>query len=155
MLCQKCNKNRATVKISKNYNGNYSEKYLCTQCAKEDPDNINFNSESIFGNLYNFFSPDMTSLVCKNCDTSYDTFKKRGMLGCPSCYDSFSELLEPILRNTQGAIEHRGKVTGEKIKSEKEKSKIDILKEKLQIAISNENYEEAAILRDEIKEITE
>ena len=39
----------------------------------------------------------------------------------------------------------------ERWEDKKEKSELDILKEKLKTAIENENYEEAAVLRDEIR----
>ena len=40
MLCQKCNKKVATVFISTVVNGQNSQMYLCTDCAKEFHDNM-------------------------------------------------------------------------------------------------------------------
>ena len=91
MLCEKCKKIQATVKIIKNYNGNVSEEYLCPVCAKEE--NISFNmfsTNSIGDSLFNLFSPAPSKeLVCDKCNTTYKEFKAKGKFGCEECFNKF------------------------------------------------------------------
>jgi protein arginine kinase activator len=75
-----------------------------------------------------------------------------GLMGCANCYDLFKDHLDPLLRRVHGSIAHTGKVpkrTGGRVRVRKE---IEELRSKLQEAIKREAYEEAAKLRDEIKE---
>ena len=91
-------------------------------------------------------------------------------MGCSNCYDEFEARLDPILRSLQGATSHIGRlgdvIEGNDIKpnlddkentnsieESKNISKVDELKEELKQAIKEERYEEAAKLRDEIKNL--
>ncbi len=47
MLCQKCNKNKASVYYNKIVNGEKTEMYLCSECAKENTE-MNFNLDMPF-----------------------------------------------------------------------------------------------------------
>ena len=156
MLCQKCNKNSATVKIVKNFNGNVEEIYLCSACAEKEDLNLSeeFFSNSLFDNLFNIFTPLGTKeLICENCNTSYSEFKKTGKFGCSSCYDKFKGYLDPLFKNIHGATNHTGKLPNRSASSLILKRKKQDLKELLKKAVMEENFEEAAKIRDEIKSI--
>ncbi|MBE7015017.1 MAG: excinuclease [Ruminococcaceae bacterium] len=153
MLCEKCKKNNATVKIVKNYNGIITEKHLCQVCAGNDEFNFSeFSKGSILNDLFGMFTPVTTSdYVCDRCNTSYKEFKETGKFGCADCYEKFEVYLDPLFKNIHASSSHTGKIPkrcGEDLKNKKLKSE---LKLKLQKAIAEENYEEAAKIRDEIK----
>ena len=155
MLCQKCQSNQATIKLIKNINGNITEQYLCKACANgEDINFKDFYKDNLFDNFFNAFSPSISSpLMCDRCQTTYNEFKKTGKLGCSDCFFKFQGYLDSTLKNIHGSTTHTGKYPkrcGEHLKLKKEKNE---LKRLLSEAISNENYEEAAILRDRIKEM--
>lgn len=155
MLCQKCQSNQATVKIVKNINGNITEEYLCKSCANgEDINFKDFYNENLFENFFNVFSPTISSsLICDRCKTSYNEFKKTGKFGCSECFFKFQGYLDSTLKNIHGSSTHTGKYPkrcGEHLKLKKEKNDLKIL---LSEAIAKENYEEAAKLRDRIKEL--
>ena len=91
-------------------------------------------------------------------------FSIGGHLGCSDCYDKFGDKLEPSIRKIHGKTKHIGKFISydEKAEPEKEKketksevSEIDALKEQLQTAINEQRFEDAAVLRDKIKDLTE
>lgn len=156
MLCQKCQKNNANVKIVKNYNGNVEEFYLCSACAaKEDLKfKENMYSSSLFDNLFNIFTPLGTNeLMCTNCKTTYSEFKKKGKFGCTECFNAFENYLEPLFKNIHGSITHSGKLPKRSAEPIRMRRKADELKEKLNQAIKEENFEEAARIRDELREI--
>ena len=84
-----------------------------------------------------------------------DTFQKEGLLGCPDCYETFRENLKPFFRRAQEGIQHEGKAPGmtDAGKEEKTSPEIEQLKMKLAALVKEENYEEAARIRDEIKRL--
>ena len=115
------------------------------------------------------------SLACPTCGTSLGQFTKSGFLGCPDCYETFSERIDPVFMRTQMGMKHVGRIPGKEGASsaekeelhqvetesdamaglsdeEKEKRKTILEKEALlKKAVQEENYLEAAKLRDEIQ----
>nr|WP_243240466.1 UvrB/UvrC motif-containing protein [Clostridium cibarium] len=90
-------------------------------------------------------------IVCKNCGLTYSQFKKSGQLGCSKCYESFNDLLSPRIKRIQGDLEHVGKIPVREGNEVIQRKRIKKLKEDLQKAVIKEEYERAAVLRDEIK----
>lgn len=176
MLCQNCNKNEATVRYTEIINGEKREVMLCEECSRElGIGNMNFNMpidfSSFFGDLLegyedNSFMPLLTAskqLKCNNCNMTFDEFMEQGKFGCEECYDAFSPKIDSILKRIQGSNRYAGrKLVGNKeakIEFEEKPEKKETEKEKLQRelkeAIEKENYEEAAKIRDKIKELKE
>lgn len=163
MLCENCKKNEAKIHLIKLTNGIKTEIWLCEECAKNMSDGSVPNAVTELGgasfqNILNGFfevlnknKREKIQIVCKNCGLTYSQFKRSGQLGCSECYESFSEFLVPMLKRTQGEIEHIGKIPTRQGNLFIEKKRIKKLKEELQRCIVAEEYEEAAILRDKIK----
>lgn len=95
-------------------------------------------------------SAPTVELSCSVCELTQTQFKKTGRLGCSACYDLFIEELTPMLRNMHPSLVHVGKAPRNFTQQQKEKESIQLLQEQLQQAISAEEYEKAARLRDEI-----
>jgi len=97
-------------------------------------------------------SEEIQNITCSNCGLSLKNFAENGKLGCPVCYNSFEEYLKTILRRYHGSNTH-------KIRSRKHfeqypgMKKIIILEKKLNEALKKEDFEAAAALRDEIREM--
>lgn len=167
MLCENCQKNDATVHFTQIINGKKQEMRLCENCAKElngfnISDDIGFGHSFSFQNILSGLMDYMGSaapvnkanqLACKNCGTTYNDFKKYGLLGCSECYKSFSPAINPVIKRVQGNTEHVGKIPKKMGKGIIEKRRLAKLKEDLQKAIANEEYEKAAQIRDMIKSI--
>lgn len=165
MLCEKCNENQATVHIVKMINGDKKELNLCQSCAEKSQD-LPFSSDIIspfsFQNILSGFMDYMNKesenaehaeVKCPKCATSAAEFKRLGLLGCDQCYRTFSSTVTPIVRRVQGKLEHRGKVPKKAGMELVEKKRLLKLKEELQKAIFAEEYEKAALIRDEIKNL--
>lgn len=174
MLCQHCNQNEATTHIKKNINGKREEMHLCSDCARElgvmeefrVPSVTDFFGESFLGNFLGAGVAAMNSLAgverCSTCGSSFNDIVKGGHIGCSDCYDKFADRLEPSIRKIHGKTKHIGKFISydesnepEKTESKKATDELEQLKEQLQKAISEQRFEDAAVLRDKIKALTE
>lgn len=113
-------------------------------------------------------------LKCDNCNMTYDEFINQGKFGCEECYDVFSNKIDTILKRLHGSNKHLGRKavgTGpvsahkqnnvgvgvpddpQNDKTITKENKLEQLQKDLKRAISEERYEDAAKIRDEIKEI--
>lgn len=151
MKCQSCGKKEASIKYYENINGNQQEILICEECAKK------FGISS----FSDFFSPIFVTFPkvneeknynkkCEKCGYDFNKYMKTGFLGCPKCYDSFKDKLDEILLKMHGKIRHV------ELSNKSNKSKdngLSELKQKLQELIKSEEYEQAAVIRDEIKKI--
>lgn len=174
MLCQNCGNHEGNVKYTQIINGSKKEMILCEECAKEiGIDDMGFNMpinfSSFLGDLlgeYNdSFMPSFikqNTLKCDKCGLTYDEFVENGKFGCENCYEIFNDKVNHLVKNLHGSSMHIGRkpkyIKENKIdltskKEKKEESKIDKLNKDLKKAISEERYEDAAKIRDEIKKI--
>lgn len=184
MLCQNCNENEANIKYTQIINGVKKQMNLCEKCAnKLGVNEISFNMPIDFSNfLEDFWEEDNVFLpkfeekqksICEKCNMKYEDFIKNGKFGCDECYNTFSQKIDPLLKNIQGVNQHIGRKgnssknyqsfqstnnseeNSQKL-SKKEKDKnleLEHLRERLKKEIAEERYEEAAKTRDEIKKI--
>ena len=158
MLCDICHKNIATIHLTEIVGNKIVELHLCSKCAKLKTEEIK-NQLSISHFLAGLIREEKGErkerkiLKCPKCNLSFSEFRKKGKLGCACCYETFREKLIPLLRKIHGATEHVGKFPHSLNKEEILERKIDDLRKKLAKAIKLEAYEEAARIRDEIKEL--
>ena len=152
MKCQSCGKREATVKYIENVNGISHELHLCVNCAKK----LGISDFSdlfmpMFINLPEY--EEIPSLQCKNCGYRLEDYSRTGLFGCPECYKTFVDALDELFLKIHGKNRHI-KINDKKVttKDKKEKEIID-LKKKLQELVDEEKYEEAAVIRDKIKEL--
>jgi protein arginine kinase activator len=107
-----------------------------------------------FGGNAGFAQEEQPKVVrCDVCGMSFEDFRKTGKLGCGNCYSVFRENLNPILRRIHGSTEHTGKVPGRVSICMKTTNELGKLRAELTAAISSEEYEKAAELRDKIKDL--
>lgn len=163
MKCTHCNKNEANTHIKKVINGQVEEMFLCEECAKElgvmddfkfDP----FTIDDYFGNLLNSGVSAFNSLVgvdrCSYCGSTLNDIISTGHLGCAHCYEKFEDRLAPTVQKLHSSTKHVGKTISYTEQEDTQASKIDELKLQLKDAIAEQRFEDAAVLRDQIKELT-
>lgn len=144
MLCSRCKKENANFLYKQNINGNQTSIALCNNCAKTYSSNI--LSFDIFDTFARY---NENTKVCNLCGFRFSDIRSLGKVGCPQCYNTFSDELEGIIKQIHGGATHVGTLPN--IQNSSQKTEIEILKEKLNAAIASEKYEEAAKIRDEIK----
>ena len=90
--------------------------------------------------------------TCDNCGLTFAQFREHSLLGCPRCYAAFEAQLAPLLeRAHEGASHHVGKVPHRAGAGEQKQQKLLRLRKRLSDAVTAEDYEQAAKLRDEVK----
>jgi len=116
---------------------------------------------------------------CPTCGTTYAQFRHDGLLGCADCYTTFEAQLGPLLeRAHEGGTHHVGKVprrlaapglphgrmsrpaeespVAAREEAERERQRrAEMLRRKLAEAVAAEQYETAAKLRDELRQLGE
>src|SRR2546430_1270248 len=90
---------------------------------------------------------------CPVCGFTQADFKKTGRLGCSTCYATFTEALTALLKAMHKGTAHVGKVPERAHRAGELSDKMRNLSESLQKAVAEENYETAASLRDQIKQL--
>lgn len=101
-----------------------------------------------------------TSLACGNCGTTLDAIHMGHQLGCTTCYEVFSDLLVDLLFKESRVSKHLptpsrsqplhiGRVPGE-VTEISPTLKLIALNEALDETLIREDYEQAALLRDQI-----
>ncbi len=165
MKCQKCNKNEATTHITQVINGSKTEMYLCSECAEEKQDFLLFKPgfDQEFENLFSGFwnSPQSSSSLlgktdskaCEVCKMTVTEFLRKGKPGCSNCYTVFSDYLLRPLKQIHGSTRHTGKLPTRTAKDIRTADELKKLQEKLNLAVMEQNFEEAAVLRDKINEL--
>ncbi|MGU3473791.1 UvrB/UvrC motif-containing protein [Paenibacillus sp. D51F] len=164
MLCQECGKRPATLHFTKIVNGEKTEFHICEACARERGEGIpgapnGFSIHSLLSGLMDFEPAGSLAGTkqavprCEECGLTYSQFSKLGRFGCSSCYKHFGERLDPLLKRVHGNTVHVGKIprrSGGRIQTQRE---IDRLRQEMKSSIQKEEFEAAAKLRDEIREL--
>ena len=162
MLCEKCNKNIANIYLKNNINGSITENYLCSACAGElygqnymNLFDLNSGFESDIFNMLNFnFNKTALPNTCPMCGSAFSDIIKSGKAGCGKCYETFKNEFEPNVIRLHGTAKHTGKIPKSMNNQITAKRKIEELNVKLKTMIADQNFEEAAVIRDEINKIS-
>lgn len=167
MLCEKCSKNEAIIHL---VCINESEKegiWLCHKCAKERTtkdisditnEDLKLNVDSLLDKFLELVDNTKKEnkeniLKCNSCGLEFEEFEKNQILGCENCYLNFRKKLIPKIKKIHFSKIHKGKIPKSKIKKVTFENNLKNLNEILEEAVLKEEYENAAIIRDKIKEV--
>jgi protein arginine kinase activator len=158
MKCERCGR-EATVHLSERVDEARHEAHLCGKCARragieapEAPGTPLLESlvDQLITRHVGELVGELSRTSCSLCGVTFMEFRVDGQLGCPHDYEAFAKGLPPLLWKAHGATRHVGKVprhaglrpvgTGLKTRSE------------LRKAIALEDYEQAARLRDRLRQ---
>src|ERR1041384_5122676 len=157
MLCDICKKNVATVHLTQMVEEKTKKVDLCEACSKEkgvdDPTGFSLADLLLgLGAAQEIAQAAAGSdLRCPSCGFTQADFKKAGRLGCSECYTTFSEGLESLLKTMHKWTKHVGKVPHSLQQSRDLADRLKTLQKKLEKAVADEDFEQAAQTRDEIK----
>jgi protein arginine kinase activator len=157
MKCQSCGK-LATVHLTDIINGIKKEVHLCQACAeqqqliKHQELNLPAILQTLIGQHIGPLTDELARLTCPACGIKYMEFRAEGRLGCPHDYEVFRSGLEPLLQRIHRADRHVGKAPRCRRQSAAHQAELVQLRGQLRAAVDAEAYEEAARLRDLIRQ---
>jgi protein arginine kinase activator len=134
--------------------------HLCEQCAQEQ--GVGTKSyiplNELLSNLLSVGPKQAepagfgdSDLVCPQCGYTLEKFRDKAVLGCPYDYEVFEKSLLPLIKKAHdGAAAHCGKIPARMPKDSKQQIEIARLRQQLDEAVRNEDYELAAKLRDKL-----
>ena len=157
--CRRCSK-PATLHITELRQGEATEIHLCETCAKDylsQAEEVSTPDVDVqFDQLEDSEEPDVSGVgdrVCPNCGISFREFRTQGRLGCPHDYVEFEKELIPLIENIHGETQHCGKMPRRAPDSSRRQHQLIRLRSELKQAVEDEDYEQAAKLRDQIQEV--
>ncbi len=169
MQCQDCGSNDAFVHLTEITEGEVSSIWLCSRCSlkrqgmqrpsypaqpveRDDSDNL----ASFLGDEFNQPEESMSRpqvSVCPACDFSLTQWRESHLLGCPRCYQAFSEAIVPHLARFHGHATHLGKFPRQRLDDSNQLATIKRVRLALEKAVAREDFEEAAKQRDLLREL--
>ncbi|MCC7518312.1 MAG: UvrB/UvrC motif-containing protein [Verrucomicrobiae bacterium] len=157
MKCHVCKTGDATVHLTQIVNGKVQKVDLCEACAKEkgvtNPTELSI-SDLLFGlEQEDAGTPPRASAEsrCPSCEMKLSDFRRAARLGCPRCYEAFSDALAPMLKGMHKGRQHLGKIPPGGGDETAKGDSLMRLRQELLAAVKAENFEAAARLRDQIK----
>lgn len=182
MLCEKCRIREANIKYTEIINGMKKDHNLCSQCAKEmdfGPYSAILEGEfplsMLLSSLLGLSDSDAAArqqkteeVVCPTCGTTYEEFIKNSRFGCADCYHVFDLLIGEKIKKLQDNASHTGKqpkmragkpleaaVSSKGEMQFTKEEQIRQLERRLKAALEAEDYEQAAVCRDQIRALKE
>ena len=162
MLCENCGKKEAEVYIRNTVNGRETEMNLCRDCAEEAGYLGTFrgfmpwksflsDDPGLFSELWRPQALRSGSGICPGCGLSAAQAAASGKAGCAQCYDAFPGVFGPIIRRIHGDAVQKGEAPASADGEIARRARLRTAREELKKAIGEENFEQAAVLRDEIR----
>jgi len=165
--CQKCDR-PATHKFTRVVEGQAMDFFFCPEHAAEfsplqKKSQAQMNLAELLAGLLKSEQGQKAAegeeaaevdLRCPKCGLSYRQYKKTMLLGCSHCYQAFEKQLAHDLRRYHGTIRHRGRQQELPQAERSDEEKLEALRKRLTLAVDDEDFELAAQLRDQIRQLT-
>jgi len=179
MLCPRCNKNIATLRVTEvtEFHGpdhpdnEVAEEPLCEVCAQSMglPAGASKGTSPAAPQIWKLLQMAQKglgpgaaltgklsvarkpSIQCPGCGLGLEELRRQGRVGCEQCYQAFDAYLSESLERLHGASRHVGRLPGLPEGELERRQQVEGLKGELQDAVREEDYERAADLRDEIQ----
>ena len=180
ILCDVCQSRDAEVFLTQIVEGKMQKVNLCKECSKdrgvEDPTGFALtellaglgtsvetekpsappHQPPLVGDTISGPSMALTTTPatkCPVCGFTQADFKKTGRLGCSTCYQTFNDSLGNLLKAMHKGTAHTGKMPSNLVRRRECAERLKTLQKELHKAVEEENYENAASLRDQIKKL--
>jgi len=162
MVCDSCRERDAVVHLTQVVEGAVTQVHLCEKCAADKGVETTVAAPktpltSLLQTVQQQITTGATDQArCSFCQASYKDFRASGRLGCARCYSTFEPQLRDLLQRVHGATRHTGRQYGSPAPEHLQRvSTVLELREQLRRAIELEQFEQAARLRDQLKEVAE
>jgi protein arginine kinase activator len=158
--CENCGRHSARFEVIERGGESPRSRHLCGFCASGWGIQVNLDASQAPEALWTVFlasqfkdAEESSALACPDCGRTFMNFERSGLLGCPECYQTFMGDMTRILGNYHGSSEHRGKVPFRARRRIQLRQRLHRSREALQLAVSEERFEDAARFRDEVEDL--
>ena len=153
MLCEECGERPAEVLMTTVINGESTTRHLCRECLKKYQGG---DLQAVLAAVLSTMAQkqQVPDVICPRCGCTYQEFQKTGMLGCAECYQAFRKELLPLIARVQGRSQHAGRRPPVSEEEQALQSRMEELRSRMEAAVAEENFEEAAQLRDEMRALS-
>jgi protein arginine kinase activator len=159
--CEFCGQRDAQIDITGIVNGKETSLHLCQTCAEENgisPTALDAVSLAKFLERCMTLGKDTSddielsnlTMECPECGSTRSEIEDKGVFGCEYCYTSFRDMLDLDSPDADDSDNGGG---APKPKPETEAQTLRRLKRRLQEAVDQEAYEDAASIRDQIRDL--
>ncbi len=160
MKCEICGLKDAVIHIRQMQKDLVHELHICEDCAQEKGLIREEESELPIANLLSGLlegkdvsaSSDVKD-ACPRCGLKASEFRKQGKLGCPECFRAFEKDVRAIISQMAARPRHTGRVPSALMIEQDAVPQGDSLREELREAVEREEYEQAARIRDRLREL--
>lgn len=166
ILCELCKQQPSTLHLTEITNGVKKEMHFCAKCANQK--GVTFQSHFSLPDFLGSNEPEpapaaaksakkVPAATCPHCGITYAQFRQAGRLGCPEDYTVFRKMLIPFIERIHGSTQHAGKIPARAAGSADTEAAREIagLRKALSDAVEREAYEDAARIRDQIRQVEE
>lgn len=151
MLCDDCRDKPAAIFFKEVLPDKTVELHLCEGCASKRGLLVTkkLSPVEILHRLLKQRSAQDEKVICPGCYMSLVEFKRVGRFGCSQCVATFDEHIKHFIKQIHQSDRHVGRKSAS---GSKKGLEIYKLREKLKKALESEAYEEAAEIRDKLKD---
>lgn len=157
MQCDVCHQKKASVFLTQIIKGEMQKINLCEECSKDkgvtDPTGFALADMLLGLGSGERIESQPQEKTCPACGMTQSNFRKTGRLGCAKCYSVFGDGMESLLRAMHKGTKHTGKMPASAGRLQATEDRLADLRETLEEAVTGERFEEAARLRDEIRQL--
>jgi protein arginine kinase activator len=160
MLCDVCQERDAIVHLTRVVDGDVKQVHLCEKCAADEgvETSVSTPKTPLIGLLQSVqqqaASQQADQIRCAFCNSTYKDFRATGRLGCARCYLTFESNLRDLLQRVHHATRHTGRTYVPPAPDALQRASTVVeLREQLRRAIEQEQFEQAARLRDQLREV--
>ena len=146
----------AVVHLTQVVNNKSSTHSLCRKCAREKGIRSAPEQDPAVELLAQILEPRAREesapgrAACNGCGMTMAAFREGGRLGCAECYRTFEARLRRVLNRIHGSSRHIGKMHLVPDSAAGRNHRAEELRRSLQRAIEVEDFERAAVLRDQL-----
>ena len=154
--CDGCGKGPGSIRVYQTKGADFVELWLCPSCARS----LGVEEEApafapTIGELLGSLVADSASRTCPECGTRFRTIRQSGKVGCAECYRVFHTPIEQLLEQKGLTETHQGRYPSRLDSYKRLLVDRESLRNELTTAVVEEDYERAAILRDQMRALEE
>ena len=163
MTCQQCEQREAVVLLKQVEGGEVRVLHLCEECsaarglpeseeAAKTPLGAFLAAMGGDAGAEGSLSSGAALAECPGCGATLQDFRRTGRLGCATCWSTFEGPLRGLTRRVHGATRHVGEFyLPPGAEAGDQAALVRRLREGLAAAVADENFEQAAELRDRLR----